>query len=215
VKPERFAILPLIDNVCDMMRLRAEESGLKLTRAYLPGCDEIVSDKHACKQILLNLLSNALKFTPAPGEVNVTAKPEGNSLLIAVSDTGIGIAPRELERLGNPFFQAQSAHDRPYEGTGLGLSIVRGLLGLQGGAIRVESEPGKGTCVIVRLPLDCRPFLGKTASQGSDPSVANSFPTEVKETGGAAAARIEILARRSPDFVPEHQPKEMMVKKIA
>ena len=70
------------------------------------------------------------------------------------SDAVVGIAPGDLARLGDPFFQAKSSYDRPYEGTGLGLSVVRGLLGLHGGSLHVESTPGAGTCVSVRLPAE-------------------------------------------------------------
>ena len=101
-------------------------------------------------------MSNAVKFTPRQGRVTIGARPDGNSLLLYVSDTGIGITPRDLPRLGDPFFQATSSYDRAYEGTGLGLSVVRGLVGLHGGDISIESEVGQGTCVTVRLPLDCR-----------------------------------------------------------
>jgi cell cycle sensor histidine kinase DivJ len=77
-------------------------------------------------------------------------------LVLAVCDTGIGIGAEDLARLGDPFFQASSSHDRSYEGTGLGLSVVRGLVGLHGGAIAVESALKMGTTVTVRLPLDGR-----------------------------------------------------------
>ena len=129
---------------------------LRLLRDVAPGAGALVADKRACKQIVLNLLSNALKFTPAGGCVAIAARPDGNSVLITVSDTGVGIAARDLPRLGDPFFQARASYDRPSDGTGLGLSVVRGLVGLHGGTIAIESAPGQGTRVSVRLPLDCR-----------------------------------------------------------
>jgi len=147
---------PLIDLCCDMVKLKATEGNVELVRAYPSRLEEIVGDKRACKQILINLISNAVKFTPARGRVTVSAEPEGNWLMIRVADTGIGIDAKDLARLGDPFFQAGASYDRAYEGTGLGLSVVRGLVGLHGGAIGIESEPGRGTCVSVRLPLDCR-----------------------------------------------------------
>ena len=156
IDPEHFDIAPLVDLCCDMVRLKAEQENIKLTRDIAPNLGELIADKRACKQVLINLLSNAVKFTPAGGEVAIQVRPEGNSLRINISDTGIGIAPVDLARLGNPFFQAKSTYDRAYEGTGLGLSVVRGLVGLHGGSIGVESAPGQGTRVSVRLPLDCR-----------------------------------------------------------
>ncbi|MDB5649451.1 MAG: sensor histidine kinase, partial [Hyphomicrobiales bacterium] len=156
VVAEPFDVAPLIDSCCDMVRLKAEESRVEIVRVCPANLDELIADKRACKQILINLLSNAVKFTPSGGRVTVGVRPEGNSLALYVADTGIGITAPDLPRLGDPFFQARSSYDRPYEGTGLGLSVVKGLVGLHGGTISLESEPGQGTCVTVRLPLDCR-----------------------------------------------------------
>ena len=154
--PEPFDVGALVQLCCDMVGLKAEQSRVELVRDIAPGVGEIVGDKRACKQVLLNLLSNALKFTPADGRVAIAVRPDGTSMLITVSDTGIGISARDLPKLGDPFFQAQSTYDRAVDGTGLGLSVVRGLVGLHGGSITIESTPGQGTNVMVRLPLDCR-----------------------------------------------------------
>jgi two-component system, cell cycle sensor histidine kinase DivJ len=193
IRPEPFEIAPLIDQCCDMVKLKAREGGVELVRAYPDKLEDIIGDKRACKQILINLLSNAVKFTPRDGRVTIKVRPDGTYLLVSVTDTGIGIAPHDLVNLGNPFFQAGASYDRPYEGTGLGLSVVRGLVGLHGGSISVESEVGAGTCVSVRLPLDCRRFCG----------VKNRV------------AKIETTPRRSHLDDPRQFSSEMMVKKIA
>jgi cell cycle sensor histidine kinase DivJ len=193
IRPEPFEIAPLVDQCCDMVKLKAREGGIELVRAYPEKLDDVIGDKRACKQILINLLSNAVKFTPRTGRVTIKLRPEGTHIVITVADTGIGIAPHDLANLGNPFFQAGASYDRPYEGTGLGLSVVRGLVGLHGGSISVESEVGKGTCVSVRLPLDCRSVCG----------------------GKNRAAKIETTARRSLLDDPRQFSTEMMVKKIA
>lgn len=159
IEREPFAVAPLIDLCCDMVKLHAQKRGVELLRAYPENLAEITGDKRACTQILVNLLSNAIKFTPAKGSVTISARPERDWLLIHVADTGIGIAARDLAHLGDPFFQA-TVPDGREKGTGLGLAIVRGLVGLQGGAIAVASELDKGTCVYVHLPLDCRPLAG-------------------------------------------------------
>ena len=88
--------------------------------------------------------------------VRKQAHVEGDSLVIHVDDTGIGIAPGHFSKLGDPFFQVRSSYDRMFEGTGLGLSLVRGLVGLHGGSLLLESVVEEGTRVAVRLPLDCR-----------------------------------------------------------
>ncbi|MCI4677979.1 HAMP domain-containing histidine kinase [Rhodoblastus acidophilus] len=156
IEPEPFDLAGLIDFCCDVVRLKADEKGIDLSRACASPVGEIVADKRACKQILLNLLSNALKFTPDGGRVAIQARPDGAFVEIVVLDTGIGVNPADLARLGDPFFQARATYDRPYEGAGLGLSIVRGLVGLHGGSLVFESAPNEGACVTVRLPRDCR-----------------------------------------------------------
>jgi cell cycle sensor histidine kinase DivJ len=181
ILPEAFEVTPLVDACCDMMSLKAEQGGIELVRVLADDQLEIVADKRACKQILINLLSNAVKFTPKGGKVVVGIRPEGNSLAFYVSDTGIGIHAPDLPKLGDAFFQARNSYDRPFEGTGLGLSVVRGLVGLHGGSISIESAQGDGTCVTVRLPLDCRaapqPFVGsariETIARAHRPSLEN------------------------------------------
>ena len=116
---------------------------------------DLMADKRAFKQILLNLISNAVKFTDRGGRVTVSATVEAADLLIAVEDTGVGISSDDLPRIGRPFFQARAAYDRRHDGTGLGLSIVQGLVGLHGGEVNIASRLGEGTRVTVRLPLNC------------------------------------------------------------
>ncbi|MGE3247474.1 MAG: PAS domain-containing sensor histidine kinase [Beijerinckiaceae bacterium] len=156
IVPEGFEMEPMINNCIDMLHLRAMSGGVDLKTEIAPAIGEIVADKRALKQIVINLLSNAIKFTPEGGKVTIGIRPEGNSAILWVRDTGIGIFESELQRVGDPFFQAADNYNRTHEGTGLGLSVVRGLVGLHGGAIRIESAPGAGTCVTVKLPMDCR-----------------------------------------------------------
>jgi cell cycle sensor histidine kinase DivJ len=164
IAPERFDAGPAIGACCDMLRLKAAKGGVELLRAPLAGPIELVADKRAFRQIVINILSNAVKFTQPRGRVTIDAAVQGEWLEICVEDTGIGIAPGHLPRLGDPFFQVRSSYDRDFEGTGLGLSLVRGLLGLHGGALSIESVLKEGTRVTVRLPLDCR---GKAESDAS------------------------------------------------
>ena len=154
--PEPFEIAPLLEQCCDMIHLRAEASSIEIVRDVPPGLEGLIGDRRACKQILINLLSNAVKFTPDRGQVTIRVRPEGTTLCITVADNGIGISTADIAKLGRPFFQAHGTIRRPYEGTGLGLSVVRGLLDLHGGSLSIDSEVGKGTSVVVRLPIDCR-----------------------------------------------------------
>ncbi|MFK8252264.1 PAS domain-containing sensor histidine kinase [Ancylobacter terrae] len=151
--PESFELAPLLAGCTSMVALKAEEAGIKVVTEVDPALGELVLDKRALRQIVINLLSNAVKFTPAGGSIRIVARASGADLMLRVTDTGIGIAEADLMRLGQPFFQARSSYDRPYEGSGLGLSVVKGLVALHGGTVEIGSRVGEGTSVEVRLPL--------------------------------------------------------------
>ncbi len=155
ITPEPFAPAQVIVGCCDLLALKARESGIDLKTRLAADLPEIVADRRALSQVLLNLVSNALKFTNRDGVVTVAAEREGAQLCITVEDTGVGIGEEDLPRLGEAFFQARSSYDRRHDGTGLGLSIVKGLVRLHGGAFEIASKLGKGTRVTVRIPIDC------------------------------------------------------------
>lgn len=113
----------------------------------------VKADRNRVVQILTNLLSNAYKYTPEEGHIRVTVQPNGGFVVCSVSDTGIGIAPEEQERLFTKFFRSQHPAVRNVPGTGLGLVITKSLVELQGGQIWVESEPGKGSTFTFTLPV--------------------------------------------------------------
>jgi cell cycle sensor histidine kinase DivJ len=180
--PEPFDVAALIAACCDMVRLKADKGRIALVRAPIDAPSELIADKRACRQIVLNLLSNAVKFTPPEGRVTIGAQVDGTMLTLYVEDTGIGIAQGHLSRLGDRFFQVRSDADRLFEGTGLGLSVVRGLVGLHGGTVALESAAGKGTRVIVRLPLDCRPTARSDAPPARlEANASSTFHPMMKE----------------------------------
>ena len=133
---------------------------MPLRAALPPDAIDMEADPRALKQIALNLLSNAVKFTPRGGQVTVTLQARGEMMELVVADSGVGIAPDDLKRIGRPFEQAGDVKQRA-KGTGLGLSLVRGLTELHGGEMIIESTLGEGTSVLVRLP-------GVTASSNGD-----------------------------------------------
>ena len=112
------------------------------------------ADRRALKQIVLNLLSNAVKFTPAGGRVTVRGRAADDCIVLAIADTGIGIAKDALAKLGRPFEQVESQLTKSHQGSGLGLAIAKSLVELHGGRMRIRSTLGKGTLVVVRLPLE-------------------------------------------------------------
>jgi len=149
---EEFDVRDAVNAVVRLMRGQADRAGVVL-RAVLPDAPlEADADRRAIKQIILNLISNALKFTPKGGAVTVTAQAAGDVLELIVTDSGVGIAPADLERLGRPFEQAGDAEQRA-AGSGLGLSLVRAFAALHGGEMVIESAVGDGTVVTVRMPV--------------------------------------------------------------
>jgi len=152
ISPEPFAPAQVIGNCCDLLALKAREQGIELAMKLPEQLPEIIADKRSFKQILLNLISNAIKFTERGGRVTVTASAELAGILVTVADTGVGISAEDMPKIGRPFFQAKGAYDRRHDGTGLGLSIVRRLVMDLDGTINVESTPGQGSRFVVEFP---------------------------------------------------------------
>jgi two-component system, cell cycle sensor histidine kinase PleC len=134
---------------------RADDKNLTLD-ADIEGAIPVVADRRAIKQVIVNLLSNAVKFTPDGGKVVVRSRLMSDSIVLTIADTGIGIAPQSLARLGRPFEQVESQLTKSYHGSGLGLAIARSLTNLHGGSMRLRSKLGAGTVVRVTLPRDAR-----------------------------------------------------------
>ena len=167
ITPEPFAPAPAIENCTDLLALKAQESGVELTLRLAADLPEVAADRRAFNQILINLISNALKFTPRGGRVTVGALCDGSKLAVTVEDTGVGIGEADLPRLGEAFFQVRTSYDRRHDGSGLGLSIVKGLVQLHGGEVDIKSRLGEGTRVTVRLPFECeggRPRVSRSSS---------------------------------------------------
>lgn len=150
-RPERFDVRKPIAEVCNSLRLAAERKGLKLSHFVSDDVPEVLLDPHLFRQILLNLVSNAVKYTERGG-VEVAARPAGEGRFeLSVSDTGIGIRPEDLAKLFREFEQIDKGDAT--RGTGLGLALVKRYATLQGGDVSVESFPGRGSTFTVALPL--------------------------------------------------------------
>ncbi|GGE94975.1 PAS domain-containing sensor histidine kinase [Stappia taiwanensis] len=149
---EPFDIRSCLDGCRRMMEPQAQKAGVRLSCDVPLAIGSFTADARACRQIALNLISNALKFTPSGGRAVIFARLEGEGLAFGLRDTGSGIAPEDTQRVQLPFVQASSGTARTHEGSGLGLAVVKGLAELQGGRMTLESRLGEGTTVTVYLP---------------------------------------------------------------
>lgn len=154
VVADPFAVAEVVPMAVDTLRPLAMSKGLVLACDIEPDLPDMLADRRAVRQILINLVSNACKFTGTGGRVTVSARRIGSNIELAVTDTGIGIAAEHIARLGQPFYQVDTRYARHNEGAGLGLSIVRGLVELHDGALSIESETGKGSRFAVTMAAD-------------------------------------------------------------
>lgn len=149
---ETFDARETVSAAIALVRVSADDKGVSVTGVLPAEAVEVSADRRALKQIALNLLSNAVKFTPTGGAVTVTLETVGPYLELVVADTGVGIAPEDVRRLGKPFEQAGALEQRQ-QGTGLGLSLVRAFAELHGGRMSIDSTLGEGTAVTIRMPV--------------------------------------------------------------
>lgn len=154
---EPVSLQTVCEDAVRLMRGKVQEAGLKIS---VEGGDlpAIEADQRGVKQVMLNLISNAVKFTPEGGSIVVSLKPfvgaQGEDRVrVACADTGIGIAPEDLARLARPFEQVEGQHSKTTQGTGLGLALTKSLIEMHGGQLSMESQPGVGTVVSFDLPV--------------------------------------------------------------
>ena len=152
LEPSDFDLPGAIENALILVRERANRHGITLAHTVDERLGPIRADERKVKQVLLNLLSNALKFTPEGGRIDVRARMQNGAAEISVTDTGIGIAPEDQATVFEEFRQVGTA-SKKVEGTGLGLAISRKFIELHGGTIGVTSKPGVGSTFAFTLPL--------------------------------------------------------------
>jgi signal transduction histidine kinase len=152
---EIVEIAPLVRSALMLVAERAANHAIKLCSSISPAIPLIKADQVRLKQILINLVSNAVKFTPDDGEVHlsVSQNPKGEVLFI-VRDTGIGMAPEDIPRIQQAFVQLDDVVAKRYEGTGLGVPLALEMAKLHGGSLNFESRLGTGTTVTVTLPAE-------------------------------------------------------------
>ena len=190
---ETLSMDRMIQQVIRIVRGRADENRLKLFYQPPETLQDIEADPRAVKQVLLNLATNAIKFTPEGGSVTIQVDPKATGLIVHVTDTGIGISEDNIARLAQPFEQVDSDHARQHEGTGLGLALSKSLVELHGGNFAITSTLGQGTTVTFTLPN--KPVAKAVAK--SDNEVGDEFNrlaqdiAEALDKGTAAIGAIE------------------------
>jgi two-component system, cell cycle sensor histidine kinase PleC len=186
---EPVRLCDIVEDCLRLLQLRAESKGLGMAVEFARGLEQIWADERAIRQICLNLMSNALKFTPRGGRITVlvSATPEGGQMLI-VEDTGPGIPKEEIPRIMQAFGQGSLAHRTAEGGTGLGLPIVQSLVSLHGGTFELRSVLGKGTQAVVCLPgnrvLRTLPPVQPLGQEPHRPSTA--APPQCRQVGATA-----------------------------
>ena len=168
---EPVSVGATIEKAVRLLRERAASNTVSLTTKVDAGCPSIDADERKITQILLNLISNAIKFTPSGGNVTVAAEDAGSHVEISVTDSGIGMSREDIALALSPFGQVDSSLNRQHTGTGLGLPLSRSLAELHGGSLDIDSTPDAGTTVRVRLPKPERPTAGADRGDGTQPDL--------------------------------------------
>jgi signal transduction histidine kinase len=154
-------------------------------------------DPRLVRQVLVNLLSNAVKFTPEDGRIEAAARFEGDDLVVRVSDTGIGIAEEDQEKIFQEFYQADASYARRYQGTGLGLALVRRMMSLHGGSVTVTSRRGHGASFQCVFP-DARARAASASATTPGDAPARRAPVAARETGDVARGSTVLVVEDNP-----------------
>jgi signal transduction histidine kinase len=199
VKREPVAIEPFLYGLANAVKKSAEDRGVRLEVISDPAISTVLTDSDKLERILLNLLFNALKFTPAGGKVEVKAKRDNGELVLEVSDTGTGISKEQLPFIFDRFWQADTSSQRKYRGVGIGLALVKELVEVQDGSVTVTSAFGKGTQFTVRLPYEELHQPSQIAEEAGNPDEVG-FPRISAETNGSTDTWLKNLDRQAEFF---------------
>jgi len=153
IHPHPFLLQHLMEEVLEDAKLKLQQKDLKLTNYISKDLPAVWADREKIRQVIQNLLDNAIKFTNRGGEIRLWATPQDDQVVVRLQDTGIGIPEDELPHIFEKFYQVESSRSRAFVGSGLGLSIVKQIIEAHGTTISVESQPGRGTTFTFLLPM--------------------------------------------------------------
>ena len=210
VKREPLAVAEFLKGLASAARQVADDKRLRLETHVEPSLGTVLADRDKLEKIVLNLVFNALKFTPAGGRVELRAEKQGQEFVLTVADTGMGIAAKNLMHIFDRFWQADGASNRKYQGVGIGLALVKELVEIQGGQVTVESQEGKGTTFTVRLPYHPAAPTQQTKTETALPET----PAAVE--GGGTVTSEEWLANlyRRAELFPALTPVEDSLRPV-
>jgi signal transduction histidine kinase len=179
VKREPLEVPDFIKGLASAARQVADDKRLRLETFADPALGNVMADRDKLEKILLNLVFNALKFTPAGGRVELRAEKKENEMVLTVADTGMGISEKNLQFVFDRFWQADGSSRRKYQGVGIGLALVKELTEVQGGKVSVESKEGVGTTFTVRLPYEkAEPLVDRPAESGQPDDTGRTVSSE-------------------------------------
>jgi signal transduction histidine kinase len=206
VKRDVVALEPFLLGLAQSARQVAQDKRVRID-PQVEDLDEVITDRDKLEKISLNLLFNAIKFTPGGGLIKLRAHRDDNFWVLEVIDTGMGIAPENLPNIFRRFWQADTSSQRKYQGAGIGLALVKELVEVQGGSVSVQSEVGKGTTMTARLPFEAPTAESRLAD------VPAPTRSDVPVSGGLGQEWLANLYRRA-EFFPSVTPVRDSVRPV-
>jgi len=215
IKAEPLEVAEFARGLASAARQVAQDKRIKLETFVDPALGTVLTDRDKLEKILLNLVFNALKFTPAGGRVTLRAEKQDAELLLVVSDTGMGIAEKNLPFVFDRFWQADGSSKRKYQGVGIGLALVKELVEIQKGKVTVESREGQGTTFTVRLPCQKAEPKPRAASPDAGEAQEAEEAAAIRAEGGTVTSE-EWLANlyRRAELFPALTPLQQAVKPV-
>jgi signal transduction histidine kinase len=210
VKREPLEVADFVKGLASAARQVAEDKRLRLETFVDPSLGAVSADRDKLEKIVLNLVFNALKFTPSGGRVSLRAEKQDGEFVITVADTGMGISEKNLPHVFDRFWQADGSSKRKYQGVGIGLALVKELVEIQGGQVTVQSQEGKGTTFTVRLPY----HKSEPVQKPAEPSEQDA--TSITQDSGRTATSEEWLANlyRRAELFPALTPVQDSLRPV-
>ena len=205
VKHEPLEVAEFVKGLASAARQVADDKRIKLETFVDPALGAVLADRDKLEKIVLNLMFNALKFTPAGGRVALRAEKQGEEFVLIVSDTGMGIAEKNLPFVFDRFWQADGSSKRKYQGVGIGLALVKELVEIQNGKVTVESQEGKGTTFTVRLPYEKAEAVDKGQRAKTDTDILRRAEAGTTKTSEEWLANLYRRAELFPALTPLQQ----------